>query len=106
MNVLAAFLYSFFLFWTTPSIAEVPRVTHFQAPRYPELAWQSQVHGKVTLKILVYKDGRFGFTETPEGGLIVSDYMGARIVEFDAKGNILHQLKNIPWWVTSIALMK
>ena len=73
MNVLAAFLYSFFLFWTTPSIAEVPRVTHFQAPRYPELAWQSQVHGKVTLKILVYKDGRFGFTETPEGNpLLVS----------------------------------
>jgi hypothetical protein len=73
MNVLAAFLYSFFLFWTTPSIAEVPRVTHFQAPRYPELAWQSQVHGKVSLKILVYKDGRFGFTETPEGNpLLVS----------------------------------
>ena len=47
-----------------------------------------------------------GFTETPEGGLIVSDYMGARIVEFDAKGNIVHQLKNLPWSVTSIALMR
>jgi hypothetical protein len=47
-----------------------------------------------------------GFTQTPEGGLIVSDYMGARIVEFDAKGNVLNQLKNIPWSVTSIALMK
>ncbi len=47
-----------------------------------------------------------GFTPTPEGGLIVSDYMGARIVEFDAKGNIVHQLKNFPWSVTSIALMK
>ncbi len=47
-----------------------------------------------------------GFTETPEGGLIVSDYMGARIVEFDAKGNVVHQLKNFPWAVTSIALMK
>ena len=47
-----------------------------------------------------------GFTETPEGGLIVSDYMGARIVEFDAKGNVVHQLKNFPWSVTSIALMK
>jgi acetyl esterase/lipase len=47
-----------------------------------------------------------GFTETPEGGLIVSDYMGARIVEFDPKGNIVHQLKNLPWSVTSIALMK
>lgn len=47
-----------------------------------------------------------GFTETPEGGLIVSDYMGARIVEFDAQGKVLHQLKNVPWSVTSIALMK
>lgn len=47
-----------------------------------------------------------GFTETPEGGLIVSDYQGARIVEFDAKGTVLHQLKNIPWAVTSIALMR
>jgi hypothetical protein len=47
-----------------------------------------------------------GFTETPEGGLIVSDYMGSRIVEFDAKGNVLHQLKNFPWSVTSISLIK
>jgi hypothetical protein len=47
-----------------------------------------------------------GFTPTPEGGLIVSDYMGSRLVEFDAKGNVVHQLKNIPWSVTSIALMK
>jgi acetyl esterase/lipase len=47
-----------------------------------------------------------GFTETPEGGLIVSDYMGSRIVEFDAKGSVVHQLKNFPWSVTSISLMK
>lgn len=47
-----------------------------------------------------------GFTLTPEGGLIVSDYMGSRIVEFDAKGNVVHQLKNFPWSVTSIALME
>ena len=47
-----------------------------------------------------------GFTQTPEGGLIVSDYMGSRIVEFDAEGKVVHQLKNIPWSVTSVALMK
>ena len=47
-----------------------------------------------------------GFTQTPEGGLIVSDYMATRIVEFDAKGNVVAQLKNIPWSVTSISLMK
>ena len=46
-----------------------------------------------------------GFASTPEGGLLVSDYMGARIVEFDAKGAVLHQLKNVPWSVTSIALL-
>jgi acetyl esterase/lipase len=47
-----------------------------------------------------------GFTETPEGGLIVSDYQGARIVEFDKEGKVLHQLKNIPWAVTSVGLLK
>jgi hypothetical protein len=47
-----------------------------------------------------------GFTETPEGGLIVSDYMATRIVEFDAQGKVLNQLRNIPWSVTSVALMK
>ena len=47
-----------------------------------------------------------GFTQTPEGGLIVSDYMGSRIVEFDSAGNVLHQLKNLPWSVTSVALLK
>lgn len=47
-----------------------------------------------------------GFDETPEGGLIVSDYQGSRIVEFDKKGAVVAQLKNIPWAVTSVALMK
>ena len=73
MDILAAFLYSLLFSLTTPSMAEIPRVTHFQAPRYPEIAWQSQVHGKVTLKILVYKDGRFGFADSPVGNpLLVS----------------------------------
>jgi hypothetical protein len=73
MNALLAFLFSFLLFADTPPsadallTADVPRVTHFQAPSYPEMAWQSKVHGKVTLKILVHKDGRFGFTDTIAG---------------------------------------
>lgn len=46
-----------------------------------------------------------GFTSTPEGGLIVSDYMGARIVEFDAEGRVLNQLRQIPWSVTAVALL-
>jgi hypothetical protein len=79
MNTLLAFLFSFLLFTDTPSsavapstaiaplAAESPRVTHFQAPSYPEMAWQAKVHGKVVLKILVHKDGRFGFTDTVAG---------------------------------------
>jgi len=79
MNALLAFLFSFLLFADTPAAvdtpatadapmsAESPRVTHFQAPNYPEVAWQSKVHGKVTLKILVHKDGRFAFAEDPAG---------------------------------------
>ncbi len=66
MNTLLAFLCSLFLFADAP-MAELPRVTHFQAPSYPEVAWQEKVHGKVTLKILVYKDGRFGFTDSAAG---------------------------------------
>ena len=46
-----------------------------------------------------------GFAATPEGGLIVSDYMGGRIVEFDAQGHVLHQLKNLSWSMTSVALL-
>lgn len=67
MNTLLAFLFSFLLFADTPVTADAPRVTHFQAPTYPELAWQEKVHGKVVLKILVHKDGRFGFAADPAG---------------------------------------
>jgi len=73
MNTLLAFLCSLFLFADTPVVSdppvrtEAPRVMHFQAPNYPEMAWQSNVRGKVSLKILVYKDGRFGFTDSAVG---------------------------------------
>src|ERR1700758_3754564 len=94
MNTVLAFLFSFLLFGGTPVTpvalptvttpdtpvaadspaasdpavaAESPRVLHFQAPSYPEVAWQEKVHGKVTLKILVHKDGRFGFADDPVG---------------------------------------
>ena len=89
MDSLLAFLFSFLLFadgsttakpTTATSVAadkavaadallptEAPRIMHFQAPSYPELAWQEKVHGKVVLKIMVHKDGRFGFAEEPVG---------------------------------------
>ena len=46
-----------------------------------------------------------GFAETPEGGLIASDYQGGRIVEFDAQGKVVHQLKGFTWSVTSVGLL-
>ena len=66
MNSLLAFLCALFLFADAP-MADLPRVTHFHSPSYPEMAWQARVHGKVVMKILVHKDGRFAFTDTITG---------------------------------------
>ena len=46
-----------------------------------------------------------GFAPLPGGGLLVSDYMGGRIVEFDAAGKIVHQLKNLTWAMTSVGVL-
>ncbi len=46
-----------------------------------------------------------GFAPLEGGGLMVTDYMGGRIVEFDAAGKIVHQLKNLPWAMTSVGVM-
>jgi len=46
-----------------------------------------------------------GFAPLPDGGLLVSDYMGSRIVEFDAAGKIVHQLKNLSWAMTSVGVL-
>jgi acetyl esterase/lipase len=46
-----------------------------------------------------------GFTPLPDGGLIVADYMGGRIIEFDGKGAIVHQLKNLPWMMTAVGVL-
>lgn len=46
-----------------------------------------------------------GFTPTADGGLLVADYMGSRIVEFNAAGQIVHQLKNLPWAMTSVGML-
>ncbi|MBM3763926.1 MAG: hypothetical protein FJW32_00920 [Acidobacteria bacterium] len=47
-----------------------------------------------------------GFTPLAGGGLLVADYMGGRIIEFDAKGNIVHQIKNLPWMMTAVGVLK
>lgn len=41
----------------------------------------------------------------PGGGLLVSNYMGGRIVEFDAAGKIVHQMKNLSWAMTSVGVL-
>src|SRR5258708_37009474 len=99
MNTLLAFLFSFLLFTDTPSTAvapstamapltaESPRVTHFQAPSYPEMAWQAKVHGKVVLKILVHKHGRFGFTDTVAGPPALGSAAAENLVSWSSQSN-------------------
>ena len=41
----------------------------------------------------------------PGGGLMVTDYMAGRILEFDAAGKIVHQMKNLPWAMTSVGVL-
>jgi len=70
MNALLAFLFSFFCFLAIRQLqpiyrplpesagwrTESPRIMHIQATELSgDGAWQEKVHGKVTLKILVYK---------------------------------------------------
>lgn len=47
-----------------------------------------------------------GFAPLPDGGLIVTDYMAGRIIEFDGAGKIVHQIKNLPWAMTSVGVLK
>jgi hypothetical protein len=49
------------------SHAGEPQVLHFQVPQYPALAWQTRISGRVSLNILVYKDGTVGFADETEG---------------------------------------
>ena len=41
----------------------------------------------------------------PDGGLMVVDYQAGRILEFDAAGKIVHQMKNLSWAMTSVGVM-
>jgi acetyl esterase/lipase len=47
-----------------------------------------------------------GFAVLPGGGLVVTDYQGGRIVEFDGAGKIVNQLKNLPWSMTSVGVWR
>jgi len=39
-----------------------------------------------------------------DGSVFVADYTGRRIAEFNAKGELVNELRNIPWSVASIAV--
>lgn len=47
-----------------------------------------------------------GFAPLEGGGLLVTDYMGGRVVEFDGAGKIVHQLKHLPWSMTSVGVLR
>jgi hypothetical protein len=79
MRVILALVCSFLLFFAAPAtptststpaptpLGQAPRLLRFQTPDYPPIAWQSNIHGKVSMKILVHKDGRFAFTDEIQG---------------------------------------
>lgn len=43
-----------------------------------------------------------GMSPLENGHLLISDYMGRRLVEVDAKGKLVHQLRTGPWTIASI----
>ena len=46
-----------------------------------------------------------GVALLPGGGMIVADYTGRRLLEVDARGLLLHELRDLAWSVASIALV-
>ena len=54
-------------------------------------------------------DLRFGWVTgtqpLPNGGLIVADYTGKRLVELDSTGRVVHELRNPVWNIASISLV-
>lgn len=46
-----------------------------------------------------------GFVPLPDGGVLIADYTGRRIVELDAKGKLVHELRTGPRTVASLALL-
>lgn len=40
----------------------------------------------------------------PDGSIFIADYTARRIAEFNAKGELVNELRNIPWSVASIAV--
>jgi sugar lactone lactonase YvrE len=47
-----------------------------------------------------------GFALLPEGGMLIADYTGRRIIEIDAKGKVLNQWRTGSRTIASIDLVK
>lgn len=46
-----------------------------------------------------------GIDLLPSGGLMIADFTSRRVVEVDAAGKLVHELRDVPWAVASIAVM-
>jgi hypothetical protein len=47
-----------------------------------------------------------GFAVLPDGGLLINDYMGRRIIEVDGKGKVVNQWRTGSRTIASIDLVK
>ncbi len=47
-----------------------------------------------------------GFTQLPDGGLLINDYTGRRIIEVDTKGRVVHEWRTGSRTIASIDLVK
>jgi DNA-binding beta-propeller fold protein YncE len=45
-----------------------------------------------------------GIALLPNGGLMIADFTARRLVEVDAAGNLVHELRDLPWNIASIAV--
>jgi hypothetical protein len=44
-----------------------------------------------------------GICLLPDGGMLIADYTGRRLVEVDAKGDVVRQLRDLPYMIASAA---
>ncbi len=47
-----------------------------------------------------------GIDPLPGGGLMIADFTGRRVLEVDAAGTLVHELRDLPWAVASISVMR
>jgi acetyl esterase/lipase len=47
-----------------------------------------------------------GTQELPDGGLLISDYTGKRLIEVDSAGKLVHELPTGNWGIASVSLVR